>query len=134
MEYVNYNGVTKGYEVCTENYEKALATNGQIDGVAASVSEYKAGLSEILADSNNTLDSGKNLSKGISSSIAQLNSILGLWEGSYPTMQEENLEEAKKIDDEVTEANKNAALEEAKAEYNRIQASKKKETQEEDND
>ena len=130
MEYVSYNGVSKGYEVCTENYEKALKTNGQIDGVAGTISEYETALDDILANATGALDSSKNLFGGINSSISQLKAILGLWKGSYPAMQEENLEEAKKIDDAETENNKNAALEEAKAEYNRNQESKKSESSE----
>lgn len=110
MAYVTVNGESASYIECTENYEKALETNREIDAVADSVTSYKRIIDDILSNSTQVLSSEGNLLGGISSSIAQINSLISMWEGSYPAMQADNIEEAKLIDEEITASNRQAAI------------------------
>lgn len=110
MPTINVGGILVSYEECTENYEKALATNGQIDSVAAELEYYLNAYSKIEDKSSSALDNDSSLYNGIMSSVAQIKTLSGSLEGSFSAMKAENLSEAKKIDDEITEANKQAAI------------------------
>ena len=109
MPTVNINGMIATYEECTENYEKALATNGQIDAVASELEGYVKDYDKII-EASSDLDSEGSLYGGIVASVAQISSVANGIEGSFSAMKAENLMEAKKIDDEITEQNRQNAI------------------------
>ena len=75
MPTINVGGILVSYEECTENYEKALATNGQIDSVAAELEYYLNAYSKIEDKSSSALDNDSSLYNGIMSSVAQIPSL-----------------------------------------------------------
>ena len=110
MPTVTVNGQTAFYEECTENYEKALATNARIDAVASELEDYLKDYSKISEYSGNALDPTGSLYSSISSSIQSISTLSGSFNGSFSAMKAENLVEAKKIDDEITEQNRQNAI------------------------
>ena len=110
MAVVTYNGASATYSECTENYNKALATNRLIDGIADNISSYKKIITGINTDCTNNLVLTSSLMSGIRSSVTRVNSLISSFEDSCSAMKESNIEEAKKLDDKITEENRNRAL------------------------
>jgi len=110
MAVVTYNGASATYSECTENYNKALATNRLIDGIADNISSYKRIITGINTDCTNNLVLTSSLMSGVRSSISRVNSLISSFEDSCSAMKESNIEEAKKLDDKITEENRNRAL------------------------
>lgn len=110
MPTVVVNGTSVFYEECTENYEKALATNGKIDAIAGELKEYLKKYDSILEKSASSLSPDSSLYAGIMASVSQIGSKAGSIEGSFSAMKAENLVEARKIDAQITEQNKRNAI------------------------
>ncbi len=115
MAIVTYNGASANYAECTDNYNKALEANRLIDGIADNISSYKKTIKDINTDCTNNLKPDCTLLSGIRNSIVEINTLIKAWEDSYPAMKESNLEEAKKVDEEITNANREQALNGLKA-------------------